>query len=113
LRRLFFSTRVANEVPESTLAGLPMHAEDEDTGQLGRRTMTSFKQEWLALRERVPHLQTFCTEVQTEWKLRLTDAGLDPDLFAYQLRMNLREGGADELFRFNSDEQFVDFLLEL
>jgi len=111
MRRLFFASRVANEHPESTLMGLPLF--DEQDGQNVRRTMASFKQAWSELFDRAPHLQPTATEVQSEWHTRLQDGGLDPDLFSYQLRMNLREGGADELFRFSSDAAFVDFLLEL
>jgi len=112
LRRLFFSSRVAEDEPESTLAGLPIDVIDEE-GKSHRRTLASFRQAWTALRDRVPHLQPSATEVQSEWRERLNDAGLDPDLFRYQLRMNMREGGADELFRFSSTEAFIDFLLEL
>lgn len=109
LRRLFFSGRVADAV---TLESLPLTRE-QDGGSRRRLTMASFRQEWTALRERLPHLQCGATEVLSEWIQQLEAAGLDPDLFKYQIKMNLREGGADELFRFGTPEEFVDFLLEL
>ena len=112
LRRLFFATRVAPEYPRSGLEGLPINVEGEE-GNRARRTLAAFKQVWTELREEAPHLQTTSTEIQNEWHTRLNEFGLDPDLFIYQLRMNLREGGADELFRFASAEHFIDFLLEL
>ncbi|MFA5625743.1 MAG: hypothetical protein WC966_11930 [Bradymonadales bacterium] len=112
LRRLFFCTRIANDVPETTLQGIPILSENVE-GLKVRRTLASFRQRWHELRDQYPSLQGFCTEIQSDWRDRLQSAGLDPGLFSYQLRMNLREGGADELFRFNSPDDFIDFLLEL
>ena len=112
LRRLFFSVKVSDDVPETQLATIPIDTETND-GHRVRRTMMSFKQTWHALRDSHPGLQFFCTENQTEWSEKLQSAGLDPGLFGYQLIMNSREGGADELFRFNSPDDFIDFLLEL
>ncbi|EFC81035.1 hypothetical protein FrEUN1fDRAFT_5825, partial [Parafrankia sp. EUN1f] len=48
---------------------------------------------------------------QGAWSERLDALGLDPELFRYQRAMNAGEGEAAEAFAFNSDEQFVDFLL--
>lgn len=112
LRRLFFCTRVAQEVEHTTLMGLPL-VTDNAEGAAVRRTMASFRQQWYDMRDQYPYLQCFCTEIQSDWRDKLQSAGLDPGLFSYQLRMNLREGGADELFRFNSPDDFIDFLLEL
>ncbi|MDX9723377.1 MAG: hypothetical protein RBU37_21695 [Myxococcota bacterium] len=112
LRRLFFSTKISDRLPQSTLAGLPLHSIDEDGLEM-RRTLAAFKQAWTELRDKAPQLEPLCTETQSEWRGLLERSGLDPDLYAYQLRMNMREGGADELFRFNSHEQFIDFLIEL
>ena len=108
LRRLFFSVKVSDDVPETQLATIPIDTETND-GHRVRRTMMSFKQTWHALRDSHPGLQFFCTENQTEWSEKLQSAGLDPGLFGYQLIMNSREGGADELFRFNSPDDFIDF----
>ncbi|MEV5258131.1 hypothetical protein AB0L02_08745 [Streptomyces anulatus] len=50
-------------------------------------------------------------ERQGEWTERLTDLGLDPELFRYQRSMNADEGEAAEAFSFTSDMSFVNFLL--
>lgn len=111
LRRLFFSTISTPGIPETTLEGLPLTRVDD--GVERKVTLAQFRQRWLALREAAPGLTPVATEVQHEWQEVLDNAGLDPDLFRYQLQMNLREGGADEIFRFDDDEAFIDFLLEL
>lgn len=50
---------------------------------------------------------------QRQWLDLLADHDLDPALFEYQVRMNRSEGGATSLFRFTSDERFVEFFLQL
>lgn len=112
LRRLFFAGRVSGASPRLDLQSLPLFTEQGD-GRRGRRTLASFRQEWMGLRSSHPHLELAQTENQREWGELLDAAGIDPELFAYQIRMNSREGGVDELFRFAEHEQFVDFLLEL
>lgn len=111
-RRLFFATRVVDAHPETTLDGLPLYTSDAD-GKRARRTLVAFREAWLSLRDRLPHLGVSATERQREWHEILESARIDSKLFAYQVRMNLREGGADELFRFSDAEDFIDFLLEL
>lgn len=111
LRRLFFACRVAPEHPESTIEGLPLYT--SSNGARTRRTLGSFRESWRSLRERAPHLSVSDTENQREWQEVLEAARIDPELFSYQVRMNQREGGADELFRFAEAEEFVDFLLAL
>jgi hypothetical protein len=112
LRRMFFASRVSEAQRESTLEGLPLHARDD--GERGwRRTLSSFREVWRTLRDRAPELSVADTENQREWQEILEAGGIDPHLFSYQVRMNLREGGADEMFRFAEPEDFVDFLLEL
>ena len=112
LRRLFFSARVSDAVEETLIPTLPIDMPMANGG-VGRRTMMSFRQQWRQLADEHPSLQFYCTENQSEWSEKLQSAGLDPGLFGYQLIMNSREGGADELFRFNSPDDFIDFLLEL
>ena len=112
LRRLFFGCRPSEADSRASLAGLPLFVTSEN-GRRGRRTLASFRQEWMALREGFPHLQVFVTESQREWADFLDAAGIDPELFVYQIKMNQREGAVDELFRFEEHEDFVDFLLEL
>ncbi|MEZ4442350.1 MAG: hypothetical protein R3B72_24870 [Polyangiaceae bacterium] len=111
LRRLFFSCRVAPEHPESTIENLPLYA--ASNGTRTRRTLGAFRESWRSLRDRVPHLSVGDTENQREWQEVLEAARIDPELFSYQVRMNQREGGADELFRFAEAEDFIDFLLAL
>lgn len=112
LRRLFFAGRASRTSPQLDIESLPLFTERGE-GRRGRRTLLSFRQEWSTLRDTYPHLELAYTEHQGEWARRLDEAGIDPELFGYQIRMNLREGGVDELFRFAEHEQFVDFLLEL
>ena len=112
LRRLFFCARVSDAVEETQIPTLPIDMTTAE-GSKVRRTLISFRQAWNALRDDHPSLQFYCTENQTEWSEKLQSAGIDPGLFGYQLIMNSREGGADELFRFNSPDDFIDFLLEL
>lgn len=110
LRRLFFSTRVDPRHPSSTLEGLPLYSAN---GSRSRRTLASFREAWRSLRDGAPHLNPSDTESQREWQETLEAARIDPELFSYQVRMNQREGGADELFRFSEAEDFIDFLLAL
>jgi hypothetical protein len=111
LRRLFFSCRVAPQHPEATLEHLPLYT--ASNGARSRRTLGAFREAWRSLRDRAPHLNVGDTENQREWQEVLEAARIDPELFSYQVRMNQREGGADELFRFAEAEDFIDFLLAL
>lgn len=110
LQRLFFAGYASAQEPALQVDGLPLHTSPE---RRARRTLSAFRQEWLALRERHPALQVTCTDSQREWAQLLDSVGIDTELFAYQLRMNRRESGADELFRFSDHERFIDFLLEV
>jgi hypothetical protein len=112
LRRLFFAARPSPDDPRLTLEGIPLFIAGNN-GRANRRNLAGFRAEWMALRELNPHLEVSSTENQREWADVLENAGIDPELFGYQIRMNQREGGADELFRFDDHEKFVDFLLEL
>ncbi|QBR93746.1 hypothetical protein [Nocardioides euryhalodurans] len=58
-----------------------------------------------------PHLQMGWENNQRDWTTKLTNLGLDPELFAYQRRMNAGEGEAADAFSFKSDEAFTDWLL--
>lgn len=60
-----------------------------------------------------PLLELTISDTQGEWQRRLTDLGLDPELYRYQLGMNRREGSAHEVFRFRDAAEFVNFLLGL
>jgi len=111
LRRLFFAARTDSREPRLHLESLPLFVMQGE--RRTRRTLAAFRQEWHAMREQYPHLQFIQTENHREWADYLDAAGIDPELFAYQVRMNQREGGVDEIFRFDEHEQFVDFLIEL
>ena len=111
LRRLFFGTRVIPEEPRLTLEGLPLYT--RENGQSMRRIMTVFRQEWHDLNKWYQVAEIKETENPISWTTILEDAGLDPALFGYQIRMNRREGGAEDLFKFRDVDQFIDFLLEL
>ena len=112
LNRLFFCCIQDPDVEETQLMTLPIDTLNA-TGVRVRRTLTSFKQKWHELSEAHPNLRVESTDNQTTWCELLQREGLDPGLFGYQLTMNMREGGADELFRFKTPEDFVDFLLQL
>jgi len=111
LRRLFFSCSVDSGHPETTIESLPLYT--SSNGNRTRRTLGAFRESWRLLRDHAPHLNISDTENQREWQEVLEAARIDPELFSYQVRMNQREGGADELFRFAEAEDFVDFLLAL
>lgn len=111
LRRLYFCCRVDPKYPESTLELLPVYTRNGEVRT--RRTLAAFREAWRSLRDQAPHLDVSETENQRDWQETLEAARIDPELFSYQVRMNQREGGADELFRFAEAEDFVDFLLAL
>jgi hypothetical protein len=50
---------------------------------------------------------------QHEWRRALGDRHLDPEVFRSQKQMNHVEGGVEDLFRFSSAQEFIDFLLDL
>lgn len=112
LKRYYFACRVTPDEPRLTLDNLPIYRQEREK-RLARLTVTSFKQEWQSLQKDFPSRDVLITENHGEWQGVLERAGIDPELFRYQVIMNHREGGADELFRFDSHEDFVDFLLEL
>lgn len=53
------------------------------------------------------------TDKQYRWGEVLRDRGLDPEIFRTQKQMNHVEGGVEDLFKFASAKEFVDFLLDL
>jgi hypothetical protein len=58
-----------------------------------------------------PALEVGWETGQQLWTEKLDALGLDPELFAYQRRMNAGEGEAADAFAFRSDEAFLDWLL--
>ena len=103
LERLFFASYVHE--PHLTLGKLPLRGESNE-----RLTLYGFKQAWQNLGNAYPRAEAHETPHQREWRDILKEARIDPE-FGYQLRMNSREGGADELFRFRDTDGFVDFFL--
>jgi hypothetical protein len=110
--RHFFAGRVVAGVEELSLPGLPLYGV-RPNGERFRRTLSGFRLAWNDLAREHPHAGLIETDNQTQWEQTLSDAGIDPGLFRFQLEMNRREGGADELFRFDSTEEFVDFFLDM
>jgi hypothetical protein len=53
------------------------------------------------------------TGKQHQWRGALGDRHLDPEVFRSQKQMNHVEGGVEDLFRFSSAQEFIDFLLDL
>jgi hypothetical protein len=110
LKRLFFAGK--RDAARFSIEQLPLVAENGD-GKLVRRSMSSFRGELAELSEVAPALGLYWTATNREWTEHLVSVGIDPELFTYQIRMNQREGAADEVFRFVDHDQFVDFLLGL
>jgi len=111
LRRLFFVTRVVPGEPRLSLKDLPIYVVKNETSE--RRTLASFKQEWQDLGITYPHAGINEAESLRDWRSLLQQARIDPELFSYQIKMNSREGGAEDIFKFRDADRFVDFFLEL
>lgn len=61
-----------------------------------------------------PHgLDLVVTNKQYVWVNELTNRGLDPEIFRTQKEMNHVEGGVEDLFKFSSAREFINFLLDL
>jgi hypothetical protein len=106
LRRRFFSLRAE---PGVELDELPI----DGLGQEPVRSWDAFRT-WLEdLRQRRPDLEVYWEDTPRKWTEHLERIGLDPELFRYQLKMNAREGSADEAFRFRTTDEFIRFYLEI
>jgi hypothetical protein len=112
LRRLFHAFRV-DPHPDIrfSLEDLPLVIKEAGRRRLLRAN--SVRDQLMALADTSPALRYSHTEVLHEWDRILESFQLDPQVFGYQLRMNHREGAADDLFRFSSSEEFADFLQEM
>ncbi|MCG8555419.1 MAG: hypothetical protein MJD61_09060 [Proteobacteria bacterium] len=105
LQRIFFSF-VADD--DLSFEHLPTPGLGEPVN-----TLEAFR-EWLRERQREqPAREVVVEDQQRRWERHLADLRIDSELFGYQLKMNRREGAADELFKFASARQFTDFVLEL
>jgi hypothetical protein len=68
--------------------------------------------ERMAERQRAnPALQFVWEKGRGDWTEHLEGLHLDPELFAYQRKMNAGEGEAADAFTFKTDEAFIDWLL--
>ena len=74
-------------------------------------SMGGFKARLTAATVDVPARQFGWEDNQANWTTKLDALGLDPELFAYQRRMNGGEGEAADAFALKSDQAFVDWLL--
>jgi hypothetical protein len=112
LRRLFHALRV-DPHPDLrfSLEDLPLVIQEAGRRRLLRTN--AVRDQLLAISDTSPALRYSHTEVLHEWDRILESFQLDPQVFGYQLRMNHREGAADDLFRFASSEEFADFLQEM
>lgn len=106
LRRLFFSLRAGRDINFDSLPVLGLG-----------EPVTSFEafREWLVAKEKSePRLQVNQTTNHTEWREHLESIHLDPELFTFQLRMNEREGGINNLFNeLKRDADFIHEFLKL
>lgn len=106
LRRRFFSFLIDDA----------LRVEDVPIEGLGSEPVRSYDafREWLdELRHRRPELEAYYDDTARRWAEHLEKIGLDPELFRYQLKMNAREGSADEAFRFRTTDEFVRFYLDI
>jgi len=111
LQRLFYAIRIDEpERARISIDSLPISRHDGGRARLLRQA--DLREALLAL-DGVDGVHVTTTKTQHEWEDVLDSFGLDPEVFGYQLRMNRREGAADELFRFDSVHEFADFLLEM
>jgi hypothetical protein len=71
--------------------------------------------DWLNAQAKAhPKLQLVHETNQGDWRTHLESCHLDPELFAYQLRMNLDEGGVNEIFNeLKENKDFIRLFLEL
>lgn len=71
--------------------------------------------DWLNVQAKAhPKLQIVHETNQGDWRAHLESCHLDPELFSYQLRMNLDEGGVNEIFNdLKENKDFIRLFLEL
>lgn len=106
LRRRFFTFRPS---PDLTFDDLPVAGLAEPV-----KSYEAFH-DWLNARAKAhPKLQIVHETNQGDWRAHLESCHLDPELFSYQLRMNLDEGGVNEIFNeLKENKDFIRLFLEL
>jgi hypothetical protein len=108
LEREFFTFRGGEVVP---FESLPFHGLSSQP----LPTMSKIK-DWLAhLGSTYPALEVERGDQSSKrkWRETLDRTGIDTELFNYHLKMNVREGGAAELFKVRDTMEFVDLFLEM
>jgi hypothetical protein len=107
LTTLFYAFHAVRGVLD--LASLPF---TDATGHI--RRLTEYEN---ALREQArpcgQRANLVVTGKQHQWRAALDDRHLDPEVFRSQKQMNHVEGGVEDLFRFSTAQEFIDFLLGL
>ncbi len=106
LRRRFFTLRPGRDVTFDTLPILGLSEPVSSFEAFG---------DWLDAQHKAqPRLAIAHTTNQTEWREHLESNHLDPELFTFQLRMNEREGGINNLFNeLKRDADFIHEFLKL
>ena len=106
LRRRFFTLRPGRDVTFDTLPILGLGEPVASFEAFG---------DWLDAQQKgQPRLGIVHTTNQTEWREHLESNHLDPELFTFQLRMNEREGGINNLFNeLKRDADFIQEFLKL
>lgn len=107
-KRRFFSFAA---VPEFGLDQLPVLR----TGGTAKpiRSIDQFLDALREAEQRHPAMDLVLPNDQKEWEEHLERIGLDPFLFQVHLKMNKQEGGASDLFKLKSPEDFLRLFLEL
>lgn len=75
-------------------------------------TFQAFRAQLNAAFAEEPQLELYWPGAHHQWTERLGKIGIDTALFGYQRHMNAGEGEAVRAFAMETDERFVDFLLE-
>jgi len=87
---------------------LPVHGLGPAAGSLDR-----FEDVLYESQRSTPSIDLVIEEIQWRWEEHLANLGLDPVLFHAHLVMNSQEGGATEIFKIKTPEEFVRRFLEL
>lgn len=108
LDREFFTFRGSERVP---FESLPLHG-------LHPQPLTTLAKvkDWLAqLGSEYPALEVERGDQgnKGKWRQTLDRVGIDTELFNYHLKMNIREGGAAELFKVRDTMEFIDLFLAM
>lgn len=107
LKRLFFSF---NETKTTSFSfqSLPVRGLSEPAG-----SYDAFRDTLNEAMRAHPAIELVLTENQTSWIKHLDEIGLDTELFRTHLLMNAQEGGAADIFKIKSSEDFVKKFLHL